>query len=248
MTSSSRIVVFAGPSLPPSARPPDDRLSWRGPAAAGDAVALKAERPDAVVLIDGLFDAWPAIRHKELLELMASGVPLFGAASMGALRAAELAPFGMLGFGAVYRAFAAGRLTGDDEVAVLHAPQEMDWALLTEAMVNIRATVQSAVRRRIVRPATGRFLQRIAKATFYKERTWARLLRKLSAWGAPDEARALEAWLPGGRIDLKRADALACVDAALAMDARDWKAPEPPPRTVYAVALEDQVVRGVRGR
>jgi hypothetical protein len=248
MSNACRIVVFVGPSLPPSARPGDARLCWRGPAAAGDAVALAAERPDAVVLIDGLFDAWPAIRHKELLALMAAGVPLLGAASMGALRAAELAPFGMLGFGAIYRAFAAGRLTDDDEVAVLHAPQELDWALLSEAMVNIRATVQSAVRRRIVRPATGRFLQRIAKAAFYKERTWERLLRKLAAWGAPAEARALEAWLPEGRIDLKRADALGCIDAALAMDPRAWTAPEPPPRTVYAVALEDQVARGVRGR
>ena len=48
---------------------------------------------------------------------MAAGTQVFGAASMGALRAAELAPFGMIGVGAIFAAYRDGRLTGDDEVA-----------------------------------------------------------------------------------------------------------------------------------
>ena len=79
------------------------------------------------MLIDGLFDASPAVRHKELLQLMARGVPVIGAASMGALRAAELAPFGMIGVGRIFTAYAAGALVGDDEVALLHGPEELGW-------------------------------------------------------------------------------------------------------------------------
>ena len=42
---------------------------------------------------------------------------------MGALRAAELAMFGMQGHGCVFDWFHTGFLDGDDEVAVLHGSQ-----------------------------------------------------------------------------------------------------------------------------
>src|SRR5688572_32760283 len=54
--------------------------------------------------------------------LFRSGVRVFGAASMGALRAAELQPFGMIGVGQVFQAYRRGHLTDDDEVAVAHGP------------------------------------------------------------------------------------------------------------------------------
>ena len=46
-----------------------------------------------------------------------------GASSMGALRAAELSQFGMVGIGEVYQAFKLGRLEDDDEVAIVHGPE-----------------------------------------------------------------------------------------------------------------------------
>ena len=56
-------------------------------------------RPRAVGIIDGYFQPVPSVWHKEILWAMAQGVHVFGSASMGALRAAELAPFGMRGVG-----------------------------------------------------------------------------------------------------------------------------------------------------
>jgi hypothetical protein len=52
-------------------------------------------------------------------------IAFFGAASMGALRAVELEPFGMIGTGRVFE--------GDDEVGVLHGPAEIGYPTLTEA-------------------------------------------------------------------------------------------------------------------
>ncbi|MBP5873147.1 hypothetical protein F3K24_43140, partial [Streptomyces sp. LBUM 1485] len=49
---------------------------------------------DTAVIIDGLYHQAPALRHKEIIAAMARGVRVIGAASIGALRAAELAPFG----------------------------------------------------------------------------------------------------------------------------------------------------------
>ena len=235
----ARLVVFAGPSIRPEHRLDAARFDWRGPAIAGDALTLLAAPPDAVVLIDGLFDEAPAIRHKEILELIAAGVAVIGGASMGALRAAELHPFGMIGVGAIFRAYVAGRLEGDDEVAVAHAPAEWDYAPFGEPLVNIRATLLAALRARIVEKAAARALLRVAAAQFYKDRTWDGVL---AAARAPSDhpipvrtLREFEAWLPSGRFDLKRRDAHACLDAAV-------HAPPPrplasPPRTPFTEAL-----------
>ena len=67
--------------------------------------AVRAHRPVAIGLIDGVFFHEPAVWHREILWALAEGVHVFGAASMGALRAAELEPFGMRGVGRVFAAY-----------------------------------------------------------------------------------------------------------------------------------------------
>ena len=245
-----RIVIFAGPSLPIGARPQSERLVWLPPAIAGDAYRVETERPAVVVLVDGMFDRWPAIRHKELIHLMAAGVPVVGGASMGALRAAELSDFGMLGVGEIYRAYARGRLTGDDEVAVLHGPRDLGWAALTEPMVNVRATVLAAVRRRVVDISTGRLLLTTAADMFYKTRTWASLLEALDGCGSAveDQLGRFEDWLPSGRVNLKQRDALACIDVAMALRPEAVPRPGAAPLTSFVAALMDQVTRGLTAR
>ena len=95
------------------------------PVAVGDVLALARRRGVArIAIIDGYFERMAAVWHKEILLALERGIAVWGAASMGALRAAELAPFGMIGVGAIYRAFARGALVADDEVAVAHLPAE----------------------------------------------------------------------------------------------------------------------------
>ena len=79
-----------------------------------------------------------AVWHKEILLALERGIEVWGAASMGALRAAELAPFGMRGVGAIYRAFARGALVADDEVAVAHLPAAQGYRAVSDALVNLR--------------------------------------------------------------------------------------------------------------
>ena len=235
------IHVFAGPSLPPPARPSDPRLVWRPPARAGDMLVLEAQPGDRVVLIDGLFDTSPAVRHKELLILLARGVAVIGAASMGALRAAELAEFGMIGVGDVFTAFASGRLIGDDEVALLHGPERLGWAPMTEPLVNVRATLIRAVRARALAPADARRLRALAAGIFYQHRTWAAVLETAASEGLGGEALArFERWLPGGRVDLKARDAQRAVAFALTADLPTVQRP-PPPATHFTAALRRDV-------
>ena len=242
------IIVFAGPSLPPRLRPADPRLDWRPPAVAGDALMAKPSRPSAVVLIDGLFDEWPAIRHKELLSLISDGVPVFGGASMGALRAAELHTLGMIGVGHIFDAYRRGLIDADDEVAVLHGPASFDWSPLTEPLVNVRATLLHAVRRRVIAGPEARRLLGAARSIFYKYRTWTEVLNAGEATGAirPERIGRFQAWLPGGYIDLKRRDAVACVEAALRHGSAIGRSRARPPDTFFSALLAEQVAGGVK--
>src|SRR5690606_24942574 len=94
--------------------------------------------------IDGYFEHVPSVWHKEILWAMQEGIHVYGAASMGALRAAELAAFGMVGVGAIYEAYATNALEDDDEVAVAHASAEEGYRPLSNAMVDVRATFETA--------------------------------------------------------------------------------------------------------
>jgi hypothetical protein len=199
------IAVFAGPSLPAAFRPADPVFDWHPPAIAGDLLALAERPPEAVCLIDGYFDLRPAPWHKEILRLMERGVRVIGGASIGALRAAELDRFGMVGAGAIYRAFRDGRLTGDDEVALVHAPEEMDWAALSVPMVEVRATLVAARRAGLIDAHSARNIRAIAHDVYFAERNWP-VIAKASRTPM-DQIASLH-------VPLKRLDALACLDVA----------------------------------
>src|SRR6185295_18286818 len=110
------------------------------PVSQGDVYRLARLGPRAIGIIDGYFDRVPAVWHKEILWALARGIHVFGSASMGALRAAELAAFGMLGVGEIFEAFRDGVLDDDAEVAVAHGQAESGYRATSEAMVNVRAT------------------------------------------------------------------------------------------------------------
>src|SRR5262245_23975176 len=110
------IYVFLGLSLPvDDARRLLD-ATYLPPVSMGDVWALMHRRPMALVIIDGFFEQKPAVWHKEILYALSQGVHVYGSSSMGALRAAELHTFGMIGVGEVFEAFRDGHLEDDDEV------------------------------------------------------------------------------------------------------------------------------------
>lgn len=231
------IVLFTGPSLPPAellalpGLPEPPELRVLPPAAQGDVYRAARERPWGIGIVDGFFEHVPSIWHKEILWAMSEGIHVFGAASMGALRAAELADFGMVGVGWIFEQYRAGALIADDEVALMHLPAEHGYRRVSEALVDMRATAGAAVRSGICEPALAERLIDLARARFYPERTWPAVLADARAAQEEPRARgaldALERWLPGGRVDQKRRDALALIDAM-----RDARATHPGPLRV----------------
>ena len=140
---------------------------------------------------------------------MSQGIHVFGSASMGALRAAELWPFGMEGVGVIFESYRDGRLEDDDEVAIAHGPSEVGFVAASEAMVDIRPTLRRAEQDGIIPPEVGTALERIAKQLFYPTRSYPQLLNCALESGLPAAVLArLEQWLPGRKVRQKREDAL----------------------------------------
>ena len=235
---SGAIVVFAGPSLW-GWSDPGARFDWRPPAQAGGIIALLREPPQRLCLIDGLFDASAAPWHKELLLLMAAGTRIFGAASMGALRAAELDGLGMVGVGAIYQAYRDGWLCGDDEVALVHGPERWDWKPLSVPMVEVRATLVAACRAGLLQPERARRIRQWVHDIHYDRRDWPEIERVCTAEKllTGSEAQALQAL----HVPLKRQDALRCLEAASQDDGGEAR-PMPP---VTGFIRELAVSRGV---
>jgi len=207
----TRPVVFLGPS---ATRDAFARLAdadiWP-PAAHGDIYRAVTGGARVIGLVDGVFDSVRSVWHKEILWALDQGVALLGASSMGALRAAELAPLGMQGVGWVFDAFASGRLEDDDEVALIHAPARLGFRPLSEAMVNVRRTAEQAAAEGVITPGGSEALVIAAKAQFYPDRDWPKILHEARL--RPDDRQAFERWLPSGRIDIKAEDALALARA-----------------------------------
>jgi len=221
--------VFVGPTL----RVADARqilpdATYLAPVQMGDVHAVMSERPRILCILDGVFERVPAVWHKEILFALARGVRVVGAASMGALRAAELHAHGMEGIGAVFEAFRAGALTADDEVAVIHAAAEDGYRPLSEALVNLRDGLLLAVDRGVVTVAEHDALVAEARRTFYPDRSWSRVFEHARALGmAADRIAALRTLVDRERPNVKRRDAIAALHhIAATLDRAAPAAPE----------------------
>jgi len=207
----TRIVIFAGPTssveLGASLLP---RAEFRPPAACGDVLRAVLEGARVIGLVDGYFDHRLSVWHKEILWALSRGVRVYGAASMGALRAAELAAFGMIGVGEVFEAYARGELEDDDEVAVAHEPAERGYRPTSEAMVNLRATLAKAARDGVLSANAAEALVQRQKERFYPERSLGSLMADARERLGPADSAALSGWLrESGIVNQKRADASA---------------------------------------
>jgi len=202
-------VVFLGPTMSHQDAAEVLPAEYRAPARMGSVYRAVQDGARIIALVDGYYERVPAVWHKEIIWALSAGVLVYGSSSMGALRAAELDRFGMIGVGEIYRWYRDGVIEDDDEVALFHAPEEGGYAAASEPLVNIRATLRAAADAEVLTSWQYEVLVRAAKARHYPDRTFEAVLADGAAADL-DEATltALAAWLPEGRVDLKRADAL----------------------------------------
>lgn len=103
--------------------------------------------PSHILLIDGTFSQDLPVWHKELSWAALKGVRVYGASSMGALRASELADHGvMTGSGKIFRWYHEGVIDADDEVALTYSRSPSGrYVSSSTPLVNYRAGLMDAV-------------------------------------------------------------------------------------------------------
>ncbi len=209
-----KIFVFVGPTIPlEKAKTVLPVGTFLPPVAQGDVATLLRHQPDIIGIIDGYFERIPAVWHKEILLAIKQRVRVVGAASMGALRAAELASFGMDGIGEIFQWYHDGVINGDDEVAIRHMPAQFGYQPMSEAMVNIRKTLQVAQEQEIISLSTQDKLIHLAKNIFYAERAYDTLWQEANKHNiAKKELNAVRDFVEHHAIDLKQKDGLALLE------------------------------------
>lgn len=126
-----------------------------------------------VGIIDGVFAQTLAISPGEIRAAIHRGVTIYGAASMGALRAAEIPQ--VVGVGRIFEMYRDGVIERDDEVALLMDPDSHE--PLTVSLVNVRYAVQRLVRSTTLGREDGEALVQACSDLHYTERTYANIFR-----------------------------------------------------------------------
>ncbi|MEV6050412.1 TfuA-like protein [Streptomyces sp. NPDC052107] len=214
--------VFVGPSCPePLVRQHHPDFVVHGPVRHGDLFPQGYSAGDVVVIVDGIYHHRLALRHKEILDALARGVTVVGAASIGALRAAELDQFGMIGVGQVYNWYRDGVFDGDDAVSVAHS-ETGSLAGLNVPLVNLHTAVLVAQEAGILTQQAGRGLTERMEREYYPLRTQERILAVARERGE----RAFADWYTAclaadpASFDQKRADALEALALAERLGSR----------------------------
>ena len=180
-------------------------VTFLPPVKRGDLDRLLASKPGAVGIIDGEFYQSLAVSPKEVLALLETGVAVYGASSMGALRAVELEPYGMIGVGSVFRVFRRGVLYADDELALTFDKET--WRPLSEPLVDTRYALRAAVRKGIL--TRGEAARTIAafRPFYFPERTRPLLLQLARDVVGEAGAQALGNFLAWEAPHIKQRDA-----------------------------------------
>jgi len=200
-------VVYLGPSLRLEEARTILDAEFLPPIKRGDVRELMRNRtPDAIGIVDGQFLQSFSISPKEVLEAMDAGVKVYGSSSMGALRAVELAPYGMVGVGQIFRLFASGELDADDEVAMVYDSHTL--RPTSDPLVNMRVALEAARSKGFISEETRTLIINEAQKCYFPERNYKYVLSRLAAKIPENESTNLKQFLETSAPDAKREDAI----------------------------------------
>lgn len=200
-----RTVVFTGPSLNPVEVAHIDGATILPPIKRGDLKSIRGLEPEVIGIIDGEFHQSLAVSPKEILPFLEDGVRVYGAASMGALRAVELRKFGMIGIGRVFRLFSLRLLDCDDEVALKYCP--CTFQAHSEPLVNTRYALRAGIRNGILTRTEASKIIASLRTLYYPERTRSVMIRIARGIVGCVRAACLEQFLASRPVNVKNADA-----------------------------------------
>lgn len=201
-------VVYTGTSISHSDARKILDADYRPPVKRHDIVRLIKSPPDIIGIIDGVFFDSAAVAHREIIEALKMGITVVGGGSMGALRASELEPYGMIGVGRIYEMYRDGIIESDDEVAVTFDGETLE--PLSVPLVNVRMTAERAQVMRILTKEQASAIVDITRKLFYPERNYRDIINECAKKGifADSEKEKLLDFFKNHEVDVKRQDAV----------------------------------------
>ncbi len=202
----SDTLVFLGPSLELSAARQLLSAEFRPPIRRGDLPRAAQQGARRIAIIDGEFGQALSVSILEVRAAIRSGLEVWGASSMGALRAAECWTIGMQGVGWVYEQYRDGAIQADDEVALIF--DASSGAARTTPLVNMRWSAQQAAEAGALSATAAAELLAFVATLRYEQRSYA-CLRRLAPPQLAPAVTALLDWVSAHpeRADRKRLDA-----------------------------------------
>jgi hypothetical protein len=205
-----KVLVYTGPSL--------DRETIleaipeaiiRGPIKQSDLISDLLELdPTHILIIEGTFHHTLSVWQKEIMYAMQyPGVKaIYGAGSMGALRAADLADYGMIGCGHVFNWYYEGVLFDESEVSASYYQRpDGSYATSTITLVNIRVGLAKMLEAEMLSLEQAQHAFEYARSIHWTERTVLSLSDGFRTMGLGTLLIYLE------KNDIKRLDALSLI-------------------------------------
>lgn len=174
-------IIFLGPSLSHKKAKQILDADYRFPAKKGDLLnllTLTSTEKIQIGLVDAVFlqDYPPTPIEVYQLVARSNQFQVFGASSLGALRAVELEKYGMIGIGKIFDFYKRNIIDADDEIAVTFDQYQNN--LISEALIDIRYNLFLAYKHGIINKEVKRNMIKIAKKIYFPYRTYDNIINK----------------------------------------------------------------------
>jgi len=206
-----KIIIYLGPSLPVDEAKKllhsnnNREVTYAPPIKRGDIPKAISENYQVIGIIDGIFFRESAVSPREIMEVLKSNIKVYGASSMGALRASELDRYGMVGIGKIYNWYRDGTLNSDDEVALSFDSEE--FIPISEPLVNIRETMKKALSENIINQEEYKTIFECAKKLYFPERKWKNIIQ-ISEKKMGKNLSYFSDFVKTQKVDVKKEDAI----------------------------------------
>ena len=181
---TTQIRIFAGPTLFGTglAELQDPTIEWLPPVKRGDIDKLLESKaaPGTLAIVDGTFHSYPSVSHPEIRHALEAGWVIYGLASMGAIRACEMAHLGMTPFGRVAQHYLDDPDFNDDEVTLVHGV-EAPYVPLSEPLIHMRQFLTHMRAQGVMSEAQEMAILERLQPRWYAERTLPELRKALDA-------------------------------------------------------------------
>ena len=206
-----KIIIYLGPSLPVDEAKKllhsnnNREVTYAPPIKRGDIPTAISQNYQVIGIIDGIFFRESAVSPREIMEVLNSNIKVYGASSMGALRASELDRYGMVGIGKIYNWYRDGTLNSDDEVALSFDSEE--FIPISEPLVNIRETMKKALSENIINQEEYKTIFECAKKLYFPERKWKNIIQ-ISEKKMGKNLSYFSDFVKTQKVDVKKEDAI----------------------------------------